>query len=194
MPVRLWQLKAPSPRRVSAPAKSRSLDNRFTFSSSPNSVVARPHKRLDFSHSAFHAIKIQEDNHKLCRRLVEISSSTKPVLNTRNFHTIDAAPVGRLAPANVAAANINRRKLADEIAQENLSFFKRLQAVKSTEGVSREALAKSYFMNQEYACNARKLYNVPQPMTLQSMMMVHMTQQPSTMEQAKVTSVNLNQS
>jgi hypothetical protein len=38
------------------------------------------------------------------------------------------ASAGKLAPGNVASASVNRHKKEDKIAQENLAFYKRLQA------------------------------------------------------------------
>jgi hypothetical protein len=64
--------------------------------------------------------------------------------------------VGKLAPANIAAASVNRRKKEDVIAQQNLALYKRLQAIKPSGDVSRNTLAKSFQTAQGYGANARK--------------------------------------
>lgn len=95
-------------------------------------------------------------------------------MDTRNPNTVAAAPAnGRLNPANVAAAAVNRyggcwnlspkkpfvgsynpviddalrRRKEDEIAHENLAMFKRLQRVKPSAEASRAKLHKAFEQN-----------------------------------------------
>lgn len=69
------------------------------------------------NHPTAQVLKITEDNNKLCKRLLEISSGApKP-----------ASGPARPVAASMSPAGINRRRAEDRIAQENLAIYKRLQ-------------------------------------------------------------------
>ena len=133
----------------------------FTFSASPNAGRARVLARNDFSHNSFEAMKISADNNKLCKRLLEISSTTKPSPEFQNNMSVASAAIGKLAPGNVSAAGINRRKKEDSIAMENLAIYQRLQAVRPTSDVARDSLTKAFIQNKTYGNNVRKFRGLP---------------------------------
>eukprot|EP00798_Chlamydomonas_sp_ICE-L_P022022 gene22024-29082_t len=54
----------------------------------------------------------------------------------------------RLPPSNIASSSALRRKKEDQIAQENLAIFKRLQNVKPSKDVSRQVLTKEFQTNR----------------------------------------------
>lgn len=129
----------------------------FTFSSAPNTVTAKPHVRSDFSHTSFDAMKMQQDNQKLCTRLLEISSQ-KP--STEFFNPLSVgsqADVRKpLPPANIANSSVTRRKKEDDIAKANLALYKRLQAIKPSKELNRQGLSKDFQAAKGYGANARK--------------------------------------
>jgi len=130
-------------------------DKKFSFTACPNSHTARPHARADFSHSSFETRKITEDNGKLCKRLMEISTTNTGQF-ANNMCSGGGASAGKI-PANMAAAAVNRRKSETKIAQENLAIYKRLQAIKPSKDISRNTLGKDFEKSRGYMNNARKL-------------------------------------
>eukprot|EP00798_Chlamydomonas_sp_ICE-L_P007226 gene7226-333_t len=145
--------KAPSPTRAS-PVKPNPKDP-FTFSSLPNTVMAKPHSRNDFSHNRFDVMKMNEDNQKLCKRLLEISGQKHTNDYSNNLSV--AAHVGqKLPPANIANSSVTRRKKEDKIAAENLALYKRLQGIKPSRELNRNGLNKDFQAAQGYGANARK--------------------------------------
>ena len=70
---------------------------------------------------------------------------------------------GKLAPGNIAAASVNRRRKEDKIAQENLALYQRLQGIKPSRDVQRNTLEKDFQAAQNYGANARKFRAPPVP-------------------------------
>lgn len=130
-----------------------SAKGKFTFSGAPHTNMAKKYERSDYSHSQYEVMKITADNNKLCKKLLEISSG--PRSNQFSNPPLQGAN-GKPAPAYTSPAAVNRRKKEDLIAQENLALYKRLQAVKPSKEIRREALAKDFEAQQAYGVNARK--------------------------------------
>ncbi|PNH00836.1 hypothetical protein TSOC_013318, partial [Tetrabaena socialis] len=129
---------------------------KLTFTGPPDAGRARPNAKPDFSHTKFEVGKISSDNSKLCNRLVEISRAAPNPAYANPLSVGAAAVTGKLAPANVSPAAVNRHKKEDKIAQENLALYKRLQGIKPTPGINREGLTKDFEKTQAYADNARR--------------------------------------
>jgi len=95
------------------------MTQKFTFTGPPANHTAKKFERLDYSHSAFEQMRINADNGKLCKKLLEISTHAAP--------TAIANRQKPLPPAPLSGAAINRRRREDKIARDNLTIFKRLQ-------------------------------------------------------------------
>ncbi|GIL67794.1 hypothetical protein Vafri_21070 [Volvox africanus] len=130
---------------------------KLTFTGPPNTQRAAPTVKPDYSHSNYEVNKINSDNVKLCNRLVEISRAPPNPAYNNALSVGSAVVTGKLAPANVAAATVNRHRKEDKIAQENLALYKRLQAVKPSPSVNRDVLNKEFVKTQAYGENARKV-------------------------------------
>jgi hypothetical protein len=92
---------------------------KFTFTGPPANHTAKRFERLDYSHSAFEQLRINADNGKLCKKLLEISTHAAPTAKATTATPLPSAPI--------AGASINRRRREDKIAKDNLTIFKRLQ-------------------------------------------------------------------
>jgi hypothetical protein len=147
----------PAPR--AAPTTKAPLPDKgnLTFSGPPNTNKARVTPRDDYSHNSFQLTQMEIENEKLCERLVKISAAPVSTTYVAPPSVGIIAPGGKMQPANVAAASINRRKKEDKIAQENLALYKRLQAVKPSKDTSREVLNADFNKSQIYGTNARKI-------------------------------------
>ena len=120
---------------------------KLTFTSKPQNNTARKFLNPDYSHNTFQKRQIEEDNEKIGKRLLEIVTTGPLAVET--------------APMPQSSAAINRRKQEQKIAQENLRFYKKLQAVKPTPNISRDTHAKHHQAQTAYGENARKFR--PQP-------------------------------
>ncbi|GLI65157.1 hypothetical protein VaNZ11_008609 [Volvox africanus] len=158
VPARNMVPAAPAPVQPAATGVGLSGQKvKLTFTGPPNTQRAAPTVKPDYSHSNYEVNKINSDNVKLCNRLVEISRAPPNPAYNNALSVGSAAVTGKLAPANVAAATVNRHRKEDEIAQENLALYKRLQAVKPSSSVNREVLNKEFVKTQAYGENARKV-------------------------------------
>ncbi len=108
---------------------------KLTFTGPPNTSRAAPTVKPDYSHNNYEVKKISSDNVKLCNRLVEISRAPPNPAYNNTLSVGSAVVTGKLAPANVAAATVNRHKKEDKVAQENLALYKRLQVRRAAAGV-----------------------------------------------------------
>ncbi|EFJ43982.1 hypothetical protein VOLCADRAFT_106604 [Volvox carteri f. nagariensis] len=153
--------KPPAPTGVGAGGQKVKL----TFTGPPNTQRAAPTVKPDYSHSKYEVKKINSDNIKLCNRLVEISRAPPNPAYNNALSVGSAVVTGKLAPANVAAATVNRHRKEDKIAQENLALYKRLQAVKPSPTINREVLNKDYAKTVAYGENARKVKAPPPQQT-----------------------------
>lgn len=106
---------------------------KLTFTGPPNTARAAPTVKPDYSHSSYEVKKISSDNVKLCNRLVEISRAPPNPAYSNALSVGSAVVSGKLAPANVAAATVNRHRKDDKIAQENLALYKRLQVCRDVD-------------------------------------------------------------
>jgi hypothetical protein len=118
---------------------------RLTFSGAPNNSTAKPQARDSYSHTRFEVMKISDDNSKLCKRLLEISTASGAAFGPPPVHLEESA------------AAVNRRRREDRIALENLAIYKRLQSVKPSPDISRDTLSKHFAAQKAYGANARKV-------------------------------------
>ncbi len=133
---------AASSSHVGSSSSSTSRHRDLTFSSAPaHASRAAPMPRASYSHTRAESERIHAENGKLGRRIEEIGSR-RPEQGLAPA----AGGGGRLAvhppPPGESRAAATRRRQEQRVAQENLALFKRLQSVKPSTDVSREALSK----------------------------------------------------